>query len=117
MTATSTATPGTFVTVPGDRHSEWDLSAAAPARWLMLLPWAAGFVTYQLINPGYVSWWASAWTSFASAIGFTPASWMSASICSFAVAALATLLVGGRSALTRSRGEPAPAGEQRVTAG
>src|SRR5487761_691648 len=62
----------------------WDLSATARSRWLMLLPWAAGFVTYQLINPGYVSWWASAWTSFGHDIGFTPASWMSASILSFA---------------------------------
>jgi len=60
----------------------------------MLLPWAAGFVTYQLINPGYVSWWASAWTSIGHAIGFTPASWMSASILSFAVAAVITLLTG-----------------------
>ena len=42
----------------------WDLSAAARSRWSMLLPWAVGFVIYQLINPGYVSWWASAWTSF-----------------------------------------------------
>ncbi len=72
----------------------WDLSAAARSRWLMLLPWAAGFLTYQLINPGYVSWWASAWTSFGRFIGFTPASWMSASILSFAVAAAVTLLVG-----------------------
>jgi NCS1 family nucleobase:cation symporter-1 len=69
----------------------WDLSASAPSRWLMLAPWAAGFVTYQLINPGYVSWWASAWTSIGHAIGFTPASWMSASIFSFAVAAVITL--------------------------
>jgi nucleobase:cation symporter-1, NCS1 family len=69
----------------------WDLSASAPSRWLMLPPWAAGFVTYQLINPGYVSWWASAWTSIGHAIGFTPASWMSASILSFAVAAVITL--------------------------
>ena len=73
----------------------WDLSAAARSRWLMLLPWAAGFVTYQLINPGYVSWWVSAWTSFGRDIGFTPQSWMSASILSFAVAAVMTLLVGG----------------------
>ena len=72
----------------------WDLSDKAPSRWPMLLPWAAGFVTYQLINPGYVSWWAAAWTSFGHAIGFTPASWMSASILSFAVAAVVTLLVG-----------------------
>jgi putative hydroxymethylpyrimidine transporter CytX len=84
-------------------RGRWDLSAAARSRWLMLLPWAVGFVTYQLINPGYVSWWASAWTSFGHDIGFTAASWMSASILSFAVAAAVTLLVGG---LTRwlSRG-------------
>jgi putative hydroxymethylpyrimidine transporter CytX len=75
-------------------RGRWDLSAASRSRWLMLLPWAAGFVTYQLINPGYVSWWASAWTSFGHAIGFTPASWMSASILSFAVAAAVTVAAG-----------------------
>jgi nucleobase:cation symporter-1, NCS1 family len=73
----------------------WDLSVTARSRWLMLLPWAAGFVTYQLINPGYVSWWVSGWTSFGRVIGFTPASWMSASILSFVVAAAITLLIGG----------------------
>ena len=51
----------------------WDLSAAARSRWLMLLPWAAGFVTYQLINPGYVTWWVSAWTSFGRAHRLHPA--------------------------------------------
>jgi hypothetical protein len=60
----------------------------------MLVPWAAGFVTYQLINPGYVSWWVSAWTSFGRLIGFTPASWMSASILSFVAAGVITLLIG-----------------------
>jgi putative hydroxymethylpyrimidine transporter CytX len=95
-------------------RGHWDTSATARARWLMLLPWAAGFVTYQLINPGYVSWWASAWTSFAHAIGFTPASWMSASICSFVVAAVVTLLVGGSTSLARQRGTRTA--EQRVTA-
>jgi nucleobase:cation symporter-1, NCS1 family len=78
-----------FVTSKG----RWDLSAVARARWLMLVPWAAGFVTYQLINPGYVSWWAAAWTSIRHDIGFTPANWMSASILSFAVAAILTLLI------------------------
>ena len=75
-------------------RGRWDLSAAARARWLMLVPWAAGFATYQLVNPGYVSWWASAWTSFGHDIGFTPASWMSASILSFAVAAAVTVAAG-----------------------
>ncbi len=86
--------------VVSGRH--WDLSAAARSRWLMLPPWAAGFVIYQLINPGYVSWWASAWTSIGHAIGFTPASWMSASILSFAVAAVITLLTGALTRLLRS---------------
>src|SRR5271165_7185666 len=79
----------------------WNLSAGARSRWSMLLPWAVGFVIYQLINPGYVSWWASAWTSFGHDIGFTPASWMSASILSFAVAAAVTLLAGGLARLLR----------------
>jgi hypothetical protein len=78
----------------------------------MLLPWAAGFVTYQLINPGYVSWWVSAWTHVAQAIGFTPQVWMSASICSFAVAAVATLAVGGLSSAARHRASAVSPGEQ-----
>ena len=93
----------------------WDLSFRAPSRWLMLVPWAAGFVTYQLINPGYISWWASAWGDISRAIGFTPAAWMSASICSFAVAALVTLAAGGLAAGTRHRagdGAPAQAGQR-----
>jgi hypothetical protein len=61
-------------------------------------------MTYQLINPGYVSWWVSAWSRLAQAIGFTPSSWMSASILSFVLTAAATLLVGGLAALIRRRG-------------
>jgi nucleobase:cation symporter-1, NCS1 family len=87
----------------------WDLSQNAPSRWLMLLPWAAGFVTYQLINPGNVSWWVSAWTSVRDLIGFTPAGWMSASICSFLVAAVITLLGVPLRPLARCLGLGAPA--------
>ena len=83
---------------------QWDLSPGTGPRWAMLVPWAVGFITYQLINPGYVSWWVSAWSRVAQAIGFTPSSWMSASILSFALAAAATLLVGGLTALIRRRG-------------
>jgi putative hydroxymethylpyrimidine transporter CytX len=39
------------------RRRRWDTSAAAPARWVMAVPWVAGFVTYQLVNPGTVGWW------------------------------------------------------------
>jgi hypothetical protein len=61
----------------------------------MLLPWLGGFVTYQLINPGSVSAWVDFWTSVREAIGFTPQSWMSASLFSFLVAAALTWLVVG----------------------
>jgi NCS1 family nucleobase:cation symporter-1 len=84
-------------------RGQWDLSGRAPARWLMLAAWAAGFVTYQLINPGSISWWASAWTRLASLIGFTPQTWMSASILSFLVAALATLACGATARLAARR--------------
>jgi NCS1 family nucleobase:cation symporter-1 len=80
-------------------RGRWDLTAGARTRWLMLVPWALGFVMYQLINPGSVGWWASAWTSFAGSIHFTARPWMSASILSFAVAGAATL-VSGRLART-----------------
>jgi NCS1 family nucleobase:cation symporter-1 len=87
-----------YLAVP---RRQWDLSAAARSRWSMLLPWAVGFVIYQLINPGYVSWWASAWSSFGHDIGFTPASWMSASILSFCAAGIMTLLVRGMTKLLK----------------
>ncbi len=75
------------------RH-RWDCSMAAPSRWVMLVPWLLGFASYQLVNPGSVSWWATGWTSVQRAIGFTPPTWMSASVASFAVAAAATFAVG-----------------------
>ena len=79
----------------------WDLSAAARSRWIMLLPWAAGFVVYQLINPGYVSWWASTWVTFGHDVGFPRAGWMSASILSFCTAGILTLVVSGVARLLR----------------
>jgi len=76
-------------------RGNWDLSTGSRSRYAMLVPWAAGFITYQLINPGYISWWVAAWTRFGRVIGFRPESWMSASICSFAAAGLLTLIGGG----------------------
>jgi NCS1 family nucleobase:cation symporter-1 len=80
----------------------WDLSESAPARWVMLLPWLAGFCAYQLVNPGYVSWWVRGWVRVDGWLNFTPTTWMSASIISFVVAALATVPVG----LLRRRKDP-----------
>jgi nucleobase:cation symporter-1, NCS1 family len=82
-------------------RGQWDLSDQAPSRWPMLVAWAAGFVTYQLINPGYISWWVSAWGWVAHQVGFSVESWMSASILSFVVAALATLVVRSAAAARR----------------
>ena len=85
------------------RRRQWDVSDDAPGRWVMVVPWLAGFVTYQLINPGLVGWWARWWTARQGDLGFTPESWMSATLLSFAVAALLTLVVGRLTASTPPR--------------
>jgi putative hydroxymethylpyrimidine transporter CytX len=77
-----------------DRGRPWHVGGDAPARWWFLGPWAAGFVAYQLVNPGTVGWWQRFWLARADDVGFTPPSWMSASLASLAVSAGLTLLVG-----------------------
>jgi purine-cytosine permease-like protein len=72
----------------------WNLGENARPRWSTLVPWALGFVAYQLINPGFVSWWKHFWTNVDSRLHFTPATWMSASIGSFVVAAGTALIAG-----------------------
>jgi nucleobase:cation symporter-1, NCS1 family len=84
-------------------RSGWDLTLNSRSRWVMLIPWLLGFVTYQLIYPGQVDWWAAAWGRVAQAIDFSPQPWMSASIFSFAVAAVLTLMIGGVSRLVGRR--------------
>jgi putative hydroxymethylpyrimidine transporter CytX len=74
-------------------RGHWDLSPTSPARWWMLVPWSAGFLVYQFINPGEISWWVRVWTDIDNAMGVHPASWMSASLCSFTVSGVATLAV------------------------
>jgi len=66
-----------------------DLSRWAPSRPLMVLAWVVGLVAYQLVNPGGAPGWSDAWTALRQAIGFAPPSWLSASLLSFLVAALA----------------------------
>ena len=84
-------------------HGHWNLSLRAPKRVAMLVPWSMGFITYQLINPGYISWWVSLWMNVGRRIDFKAASWMSASLCSFFVAAAVTLAGGGVARITRRR--------------
>lgn len=68
----------------------WNLDQNAPTRAMMLLPWACGFITYQLFNPGSVSWWADFWRKVQDATGIHPGWWSSASLFSWLVAALVT---------------------------
>jgi len=76
----------------------WDVSDDARPRWEMLVPWAMGFVAYQLVNPGSVEWWANWWID----LGFEAPSWASASLVSLAVAVVATLAVGAVTRRMRS---------------
>jgi nucleobase:cation symporter-1, NCS1 family len=75
------------------RQAGWDVSASARGNWAFAIPWALGFVAYQAVNPGTVTWWASWWASARAAVGFVPATWMSASLLAFTVAAVGTVLV------------------------
>lgn len=76
-------------------RGQWDLSSESRWRSGMLAPWAAGFIAYQLINPGYVEWWVALWGYVGRQIHFAAPTWMSASVTSFAVAGVTTCLVGG----------------------
>ncbi|MEV7012970.1 cytosine permease [Streptosporangium sp. NPDC051022] len=74
---------------------DWDTSQDAPSRWLMVLPWALGFVTWWLLAASsQVSWWAAIWDGVRDAVGFTRQPWMSASVGAFLVAGLVTLALG-----------------------
>ena len=76
------------------RRSGWDVSDASPTRWPMVIPWVAGFVTYQLVNPGLVASWQRFWLARQDDLGFTPPSWTSASILSFVVAGVLAFVIG-----------------------
>ncbi len=75
------------------RRRRWDVRAVAPERPAMAVPWLAGFVVYQLLNPGTVPLWSDAWKHAQAALHLGEPVRLSASLTSFAVAALATLLV------------------------
>lgn len=73
----------------------WDLSTRSRRRARMLIPWAFGFIAYQLINPGYVEWWVAVWTHIGRFLHLSAPTWMSASVTSFVVAGAATFLLSG----------------------
>ncbi len=73
-------------------RGEWDPADHDRRRYALFVPWTLGFVVYQLINPGYISWWVTFWTHVATFVHFRAPTWMSASLFSFIAAALATLV-------------------------
>jgi NCS1 family nucleobase:cation symporter-1 len=76
----------------GGRHN-WSTRLSAPTRVVMVVPWLVGFAAYQLVNPGSVNGWSSMWTSIQSGLHWSTPTWMSASLTSFAVAGVLTLLL------------------------
>lgn len=75
-------------------RGRWDLSQTSPLRPAMFGSWFAGFIAYQLVNPGYVNGWNDFWVWVQELIGFTPPTWLAASWFALAVGAAATLLFG-----------------------
>jgi putative hydroxymethylpyrimidine transporter CytX len=91
------------------RWMRWDTSERAKTRWGMLVAWLLGLAAYQLINPGSVSHWSDMWVWIASHLHFTAQSWMSASLFSFLVAAIAAgvvNLIAKRGAEPANRPDP-----------
>jgi nucleobase:cation symporter-1, NCS1 family len=94
-------------------YRTWDTSERAPSRWILLVPWALGFATYQLINPGGIAGWRTAWGDLAGWLHFTPQAWMSASVFSFVVAGVVALLIPARRpAVPADSTETGPAGTE-----
>lgn len=79
------------------RRGSWDVSEQAPARWAMLVPWALGFVVYQVVTPtyftGFGSGWTSWWTNVQASLGIPSSGW-SASLVALVVSGALTLLIG-----------------------
>lgn len=85
----------------------WDTSPTAPSRPALLVPWVLGFAAYQLVNPGQIPAWANAWSHVRHLTGFTPPSWLSASLTSFVLAGVVTLLMAALPGARRAVDTPA----------
>ncbi len=58
---------------------------------LFMLGGYAGFVAYQLVNPGAIPGWSDLWTDAGTVLNTLHHPWLSASLTSFAVAVLVAL--------------------------
>jgi putative hydroxymethylpyrimidine transporter CytX len=89
---------GVFVVAYYFRPSgDWNTSDTAPARPMLLLGWALGFVAYQLTLPTYFAGtgegWTVWWTRRQEELGIAAANGWSASLVSLAVAPGVTALL------------------------
>jgi putative hydroxymethylpyrimidine transporter CytX len=92
------------------RGTAWNTSTNAPLRPAMLVAWAAGFVVYQLVNPGAIPHWSDFWTAIGTALHTLGHPWLSASLAAFAVALLVALpFARPRTTSTTATVEPARA--------
>jgi putative hydroxymethylpyrimidine transporter CytX len=83
-----------------------DFSETAPTRPGMLTAWLAGFISYQLLNPGLLAHWSSFWSRIGDALHTTGHVWLSASVTSFVLALLVALpFAGNRSGTKRGNGK------------
>ncbi|HET9656512.1 MAG TPA: cytosine permease [Kineosporiaceae bacterium] len=89
----------------------WDTSLSARPRPLMLLAWIAGFVMYQLVNPGSVTRWSDLWTWAGNHLHTLGHAWLSASVAAFVVSAVLAYLLSGLEP-TRTAVAEVPATEQ-----
>src|SRR5690606_26805938 len=71
-------------------RGRWDLSNGSPMRWPLVVPWLAGFVTYELFNPSTLF----GIDDIQRATGFEPPTWIGASAAAFLTAAALTIVVG-----------------------
>jgi NCS1 family nucleobase:cation symporter-1 len=84
------------------RGRRWNTAENAPSRPGMWLAWLAGFVCYQLINPGSIAHWSDFWTWAGTRLHTLSHPWLSASIASFVVAVLLALPFAGDRAEVRA---------------
>ncbi|MGY1746269.1 purine-cytosine permease family protein [Blastococcus sp. SYSU D00695] len=88
-------------------RGQWDTSDTARAKPWLLLPWAAGFVAYQLTRPTFMdgpgSGWTAWWTARQADLGIDPGNGWSASLVSLAVATVPTALMCLPAVLRRRR--------------
>ncbi|HEU4488313.1 MAG TPA: cytosine permease [Actinomycetota bacterium] len=71
---------------------------SAGVNWPLIVAWAFGFLVYNWINPGSVSWWSQSMaTLFQDWLQLPPASsWLGASVASFVSTGVVTIILGRR---------------------